>query len=75
MVAITPLSTPLTRDAAALQTMCHRLFTQRRKQVGAILGRDFPFPAGIDPRARPEALDIPALVALADIANPADGHR
>lgn len=75
MVAITPLPVPLTRDAAALQSMCHQLFTHRRKQIGAILGRNFPFPPTIDPRARPEALDIPALVALADIANPADGHR
>ncbi len=75
MVAITPLPAPLTRDAAALQRLCHDLFTHRRKQIGAILGRDFPFPAGIDPKARPEALDIPALVTLADIANRPDGHR
>jgi 16S rRNA (adenine1518-N6/adenine1519-N6)-dimethyltransferase len=74
MVAITPLPTPIATDAAILQAMCHRLFTQRRKQIGAILGRDFPFPAGIDPAARPEALDIAQLVALAHIAQPSDAH-
>jgi len=68
MVAITPLDAPLTRDAPALQSMCHTLFTHRRKQIGGILGREFPFPLGIDPHSRPEALDISALVALASAA-------
>lgn len=65
MVALTPLAAPLTDDPDGLQAACHRLFTQRRKQIGSVLGREFPFPPGIDPRARPEALDVPALVALA----------
>lgn len=71
MVALTPLDKPRTRDAAALQAMCHRLFTQRRKQIGSVLGRDFLFPRGIDPAARPETLDIEALDALATIARDA----
>ncbi len=71
MIALTRLGAPRTRDGAALQAMCHRLFTHRRKQIGAILGRDFPFPEGTDPAARPETLDIEAIDALATIAHSA----
>lgn len=31
-------------------------FSRRRKQIGTILGRSFPFPAGIDAKQRPEEL-------------------
>jgi 16S rRNA (adenine1518-N6/adenine1519-N6)-dimethyltransferase len=40
------------------------LFTKRRKQLGAVLGRDRPFPPGINPTARAESLTIEQLIAL-----------
>ena len=40
------------------------LFEKRRKQLGAVLGRGFAFPAGIDPKARAEALALDQLMAL-----------
>lgn len=64
MIAITPREQPLTDNPAQLASLCHALFTQRRKQIGAILGREFPFPPDITPTARPEALTIEQLVAL-----------
>jgi len=61
-------TTPLTDDPAALSAMLQTLFTKRRKQLGSILGRDFPFPAGIDADARPESLTVEQLITLADAA-------
>jgi 16S rRNA A1518/A1519 N6-dimethyltransferase RsmA/KsgA/DIM1 with predicted DNA glycosylase/AP lyase activity len=68
MIAIEPR--PATQAAAIdererLQGLCRTLFTRRRKQLGSILGRDIDWPAGIDPTARPEALTIDQLRALA----------
>lgn len=57
---------PLTADLPALSRILHTLFSKRRKQIGAILGRATPLPAGIDPRARPEQLTVGQLIALAD---------
>lgn len=57
--------TPLTDEPAALAAMLHRLFSRRRKQIGAILGRDFPLPDDIDPKSRPEQLSLEQLIALA----------
>ena len=47
-----------------LAALCRTLFTQRRKQIGAVLGRDRPYPAGIDPNSRPEQLAVEDLVRL-----------
>ena len=55
---------PMTDDLVALQGIVHRLFTQRRKQIGSILGRDHEWPVGIDPSARPGELSIEQLIAL-----------
>jgi len=41
------------------------VFTQRRKQLGAILGRDRAWPAGIRPDQRAEELSVTQFVALA----------
>ncbi len=54
-----------TSDPRRLSAMCRRLFTQRRKQIGTTLGRDFPFPEGIAPTRRPEELTVEQLEALA----------
>ncbi len=40
------------------------LFAKRRKQLGAILGRNFNFPDGISPDQRPSTLSIVQLEAL-----------
>ena len=58
-------SRPLTDDADALRRLVHRLFTQRRKQLGTIIGRDQPLPRGIGPQMRPQQLSIRQLVSLA----------
>lgn len=39
----------------------HEIFSKRRKQLGAILGREGPWPAGVLPEQRPEVL-TPAQV-------------
>ncbi len=64
MVLLTRLDQPLTPDLAGLASFCHTLFSKRRKQLGAILGRDVPFPAGIDPADRPENLAPAELIRL-----------
>ncbi|MFM9958547.1 MAG: 16S rRNA (adenine(1518)-N(6)/adenine(1519)-N(6))-dimethyltransferase RsmA [Phycisphaerales bacterium] len=55
-----------TKDPRRLSTMCRKLFTQRRKQIGTTLGRDFPFPEGVSPTQRPEQLTVEQIEALAD---------
>ena len=57
---------PLTSDPARLSRTLQRLFQQRRKQLGAILGRSRPLPADIDPALRPERLSVEQLVRLSD---------
>src|SRR5690606_37362939 len=56
---------PMTDDPHRLMALLHRLFSRRRKQLGAILGRQTELPAGIDPAARPETLSVPQLADLA----------
>ncbi len=56
---------PLTDDPAALSTLVQKLFQKRRKQLGAILGRERALPDGIDPNARPESLSVEQFVQLA----------
>jgi len=67
MVELVRRDVPLAPDPAALDALCRVLFQKRRKQLGAILGRDFPFPDGIDPQSRPEQLVVPDLVRLATV--------
>ena len=64
MVVLRRKAVPLTRDARALMLLCQRLFSARRKQLGAILGRATPLPPGIDPAIRPEQLTIEQIVQL-----------
>jgi 16S rRNA (adenine1518-N6/adenine1519-N6)-dimethyltransferase len=70
MCAITrlPPNEQRTKDPRRLSAMCRTLFTQRRKQIGTTLGRDFPFPTGIDPATRPEDLTIEQIEHLATIS-------
>ncbi len=46
-----------------------KLFTKRRKQLGAILGRDQPMPDGIDPSVRPATLTIAQLERLWELCS------
>jgi 16S rRNA A1518/A1519 N6-dimethyltransferase RsmA/KsgA/DIM1 with predicted DNA glycosylase/AP lyase activity len=66
MLALRPRATPLiARDEAdAFGAFVHTLFSKRRKQLGAILGRSRAWPEGIDPAQRPETLDVADLVRL-----------
>lgn len=69
MLAIRPRSEderPTGVEYEGLATLCRRLFTQRRKQIGAILGRNRVFPEGIDPSSRPEQLGIADLIRLSE---------
>lgn len=65
VVRLVRRANPLTDDPAALGRVLQVLFQKRRKQLGAILGRDRPLPDGIDPGARPESLSVGQFVALA----------
>ncbi len=67
MVVLERRAKPLANDPEALTVMCQRLFGQRRKQLGSILGRDFAWPAGIDAGARPEQLSVAELVELVNV--------
>lgn len=62
---------PATREPHRLAAMVQRLFQQRRKQLGSILGRNrsTPWPAGVSDRDRPETLSVSQLVALAETAD------
>ncbi len=67
MVSITRRPTPRCNDPRALEAMLHRVFGQRRKQLGSILGRRFPWPAGVRAQQRAEELAIEQLIALSEI--------
>lgn len=65
-------ATPLVADARALSAFLRDLFTQRRKQIGAVLGRAIDWPAvasapgceGISPTLRAEQLSVERILAL-----------
>ncbi len=64
MVAMSRLASPATADPRGLVDLCQRLFSQRRKQLGAVLGRDAPWPEGVGPSDRAETLSPAQLEAL-----------
>lgn len=55
---------PLTHHLAGLHQLLHKVFSQRRKQLGRILGRGRPFPEGITADMRPEQLTIDQFIQL-----------
>lgn len=74
MLSLVRRAEPLTDSPRALQELCRRLFTKRRKQLGAILGRGVDWPEGVTPEQRPEALTVSQLADLVKRAPaPADG--
>jgi 16S rRNA (adenine1518-N6/adenine1519-N6)-dimethyltransferase len=67
MVSILRRARPVVGDLEALAALCQRVFGQRRKQLGSILGRGVEFPAGIRPDHRAEELSVEQLVALSKV--------
>jgi 16S rRNA (adenine1518-N6/adenine1519-N6)-dimethyltransferase len=65
MVSIVPREEPLTSDPRGLAEAVQQLFSSRRKQLGSVLGRTFPFPEGILPESRVESLSVNEILALA----------
>ena len=70
MVIVRRRGDPLTRDSAGLVALCHRLFSKRRKQLGAILGREQALPEGVASTQRPEELTPQQFVALLELVEP-----
>jgi 16S rRNA (adenine1518-N6/adenine1519-N6)-dimethyltransferase len=64
MVSLTRRERPLVDDVRALGTFVQGLFEKRRKQLGAVLGRERPWPPGVQPTDRAEALSLDQLIAL-----------
>ena len=66
MLAIRPRAEPVLAhdEADAFGAFVHTLFSKRRKQLGAILGRARVWPTEIDPSQRPETLSVSNLVRL-----------
>lgn len=64
MVRMTRLTTPLVSDPRGLLNFLVRVFEQRRKQLGSVLGRDGPLPEGVQPTDRAESLPVSALLRL-----------
>lgn len=56
---------PLNDNPAALSALLQKMFQKRRKQIGAILGRETALPDGISPDARPESLSVEQFATLA----------
>lgn len=65
VVRLDRLDPPLTKDPLALSALVSKLFGQRRKQLGTILGRDTPLPPGLEAMMRPEQASVEQLCELA----------
>lgn len=64
MISIERRPDPLTREPRSLFDFAQRLFEKRRKQLGAIIGRERVWPAGIAPEMRAEQLSPSQFVDL-----------
>ncbi len=66
MVSIIRRPRPLCDDPGRLAAFCKRVFGQRRKQLGTILGRtdSESWPKGVLPQNRAEDLDVEQLIGL-----------
>ncbi|MFN0011866.1 MAG: 16S rRNA (adenine(1518)-N(6)/adenine(1519)-N(6))-dimethyltransferase RsmA [Phycisphaerales bacterium] len=67
MVLLRRRAVPLAHDPDRLAAFCHTLFSKRRKQLGAILGRTTPWPQGVAATMRPEELTVPQVVELSEV--------
>jgi 16S rRNA (adenine1518-N6/adenine1519-N6)-dimethyltransferase len=76
MIAIEPRATrPFASDAEleSFEEFLHTVFSKRRKQLGAILGRGRAWPNGVDATMRAERLSVEQLVELARGVRASDG--
>lgn len=64
MVAIERRADPATQEPRRLFDFAQRVFEKRRKQLGAIIGRDRAWPTGIGPEMRAEQLSPAQFVDL-----------
>ncbi len=67
MVSIVRRTAPLTDDLPRLAACCQKVFGQRRKQIGSVLGRSFAFPPGIGASQRAEQLSVEQLIELSRV--------
>ncbi|MFK7961606.1 MAG: 16S rRNA (adenine(1518)-N(6)/adenine(1519)-N(6))-dimethyltransferase RsmA [Phycisphaerales bacterium] len=68
----TPLADPESGEGFA--RFLNTIFSQRRKQLGSVLGRDREWPEGITPDLRPEAVSVDGLARLWEACGrPVDG--
>jgi len=67
MVSIVRRATAMTDDLPRLAACCQKVFGQRRKQIGSVLGRGFAFPAGIEASQRAEQLSVEQLIELSRV--------
>lgn len=70
MVVLRRRAQPLTANPVLLGEFCTRLFSQRRKQLGSVLGRDAALPEGVAPTQRAENLTIGQFIELAALHGP-----
>jgi len=64
IVAIVPVGRAPIADPSALAVFVTSLFSKRRKQLGTILGAEYPWPQGFDRTRRPETLAPEEFVSL-----------
>jgi len=67
MISLTRRAMPLTNAPRALADFCQVLFSQRRKQLGSVLGRSGPWPGGVEPTDRAERLTVPQILELLEL--------
>jgi 16S rRNA (adenine1518-N6/adenine1519-N6)-dimethyltransferase len=67
MVSIVPKQQGRPDDPVAFARFVTDLFSKRRKQLGAILGRDRAWPEGVRAQQRPETLTVQQLIALSQM--------
>ena len=66
VISIIRRDQPLTDAPHRFAAFVHKLFHQRRKQIGTILGRDAPLPEGVQRTMRPEQVTVEQLVQLSE---------
>lgn len=69
MVVLRRRARAMTEDPAGLASACRVIFAQRRKQLGSVLGRTFPWPGEIRAEQRAEELSVAEIVSLAMALN------
>ncbi len=65
---------PLTSRPDTFESFVRQLFMKRRKQLGAILGRDAVARTDLDPTRRPQSLSVPEFVTLHEAIEPAQSE-